>query len=306
MNIIGRIYSRASHDFHKFIHLQSARKILETPPIRIGEAKFVLASMVQRTDVIPYLVAVKSFCVSLNPERIIVICDPSLTEHNKNMIKSHVNHVEFFDATDFQTPIIPQGGTWERLCAITHFCEKNYVIQLDADTITSGPIIEVVESVERGSGFVIGERVGQKLMTLEQTSMKAQRYIGPNAHIQDIAEAAINDIGLPGQSRYVRGCSGFTGFPIDPEMKSKMLDFSSRMHNKLGNDWSRWGTEQITSNYLVANARGTSVLPYPKYCTPMLLQPNIEFMHFIGSVRFRNSNYTKATSKAIHKIARES
>ena len=73
---------------------------------------------------------------------------------------------------------------------------------------------------------------------------------------------------------------------------------------KLGADWKRWGTEQVTSNYLVANAAGTTVLPFPKYGTPDCARAETAFLHFIGSMRFVNSKYETTSRDAIRLLTR--
>jgi hypothetical protein len=82
-----------------------------------------------------------------------------------------------------------------------------------------------------------------------------------------------------------------------------MADFSRRMTAKLGDDWTRWGTEQVTSNYLVSNATGTRVLPFPKYGTPDKATPDTAFFHFIGSMRFINGKYETTTRQALGLIS---
>jgi hypothetical protein len=75
------------------------------------------------------------------------------------------------------------------------------------------------------------------------------------------------------------------------------------MTEKLGARWSSWGTEQVTSNYLVANATATRVLPFPKYGTPDQVSEEAAFQHFIGSMRFINRRYENASDEVIQELA---
>ncbi len=84
-------------------------------------------------------------------------------------------------------------------------------------------------------------------------------------HIQALAEVNMENVGLPNENLYVRGCAGFTGFPTNDMMSSQLIDFSSKMTKRLGERWADWGSEQVASNYLVANAHDTEVLPFPQY-----------------------------------------
>ena len=46
------------------------------------------------------------------------------------------------------------------------------------------------------------------------------------------------------------------------------------MTAELGSRWTEWGTEQVTSNYVVANSPEAMVLPYPKYaCFDLNMDP---------------------------------
>jgi len=173
---------------------------------------------------------------------------------------------------------------------------------MDADTVTTRPIPEVLEAIRNETGFVLGEIADQQLLSLAETSRKARPKVKPAAHIQTLTEAHMADAGLPLQSLYVRGCSGFTGFPRSTQMREQMLFFSSAMTDKFRGDWARWGTEQVTSNYLVANARGTSVLPFPKYGTPDVMNDATAFLHFIGSMRFINGKYQKTSHDVIRDL----
>lgn len=303
MSLVKRIFTRLRRDFFRWQYHRVARQILDTKPLEQGTLPFMLLSMVHQRDVASYLVAVKSFTHFLNPRRIVVVCDPSIGPADRTVLQHHVPHVELRDASEFTHPDIPRGGTWERLYAIAGFVEDTYVIQLDADTVTVRPIPEVREAIDKGIGFVLGEMPDTPIRLLPAVRENALPWIEPDAHIQGICETEMVNVGLPENARYIRGCSGFTGFPQSPEMRSIMLDYSRRMSAKLGADWKRWGTEQVTSNYLVSNAPGTRPLPFPKYGTPDRLDSNSAFMHFIGPMRFINNKYKATSRQVIHMIA---
>lgn len=302
MALLNRIVQRIKRDYFRGQHHKSIQQILHTRPLERGTLPFMLLSMVQTRDVLSYLVALKSFVHFLNPERIVVVCDPSITPQDQALLRRHVPHIELFAADEFTDPDIPRGGTWERLFAISGFVRDHYVVQLDADTVTLQPIPEVLEAIRQQRGFVLGEMPDTPIKPLPAVSDHARARLSPGAHIQTIAEACMNELGLPDEARYVRGCSGFTGFPPTDQMRTRMLDFSRRMTARLGQDWTRWGTEQVTSNYLVANAHGTRALPFPKYGTPDCADDGSAFLHFIGSMRFINGHYAQASRQAIEML----
>jgi hypothetical protein len=299
MSLVHSVVQRLKRDYFRWKYQKVAMQVLNTAPVARGDLPFVLLSMVHQRDVHSYLVAVKSFAHFLNPERIVVVCDPSITEEDRAVLRRHVPHAELRAADEFTHPSMPRGGTWERLFAISGFVRDNFVVQLDADTLTVKPVTEVAEAIRTGTGFVLGEAPETPLRSLALTREKAMPLLRPGAHVQTISESEMANVGLPENARYVRGCSGFTGFPRNADMQQRMIDFSQRMTGKLGADWKRWGTEQVTSNYLVANAHGTAALPFPKYGTPDCATGDTAFFHFIGSMRFVNNKYETTSRQAI-------
>lgn len=302
-SILHRIKNKLVTEYQRSQYMKVASAVLQTPPLERGDAPFMALSMVHKRDVISYLVAVKSFARFERPSHITVVCDPSIDDDDRATFKRHIPFVELRQAEEFRHVQIPQGGCWERLSAITEYTRDHYVVQLDADTLSVAPLAEVRQAVQTQCGFVLGERADQPLLTLAQAAANARDW--SSQHIQSVCEKRMNTAGLTGQL-YVRGCAGFTGFPSDAGMQEKMFDFSTHMSAVVEGRWAEWGTEQVTSNYLVANARDTKVLPYPRYSTPETHIDDIAFFHFIGYVRFVNSLYRAKTKQALGLIAQPS
>jgi hypothetical protein len=303
MSLMNRVIQRVKRDYFKGRHHKVALKIMATKPLVQGKLPFMLLSMVHTRDVYAYLVAVKSFTHYVNPERIVVVCDPSITDADRAAFKQQVPHIELRRADEFTHPDIPRGGAWERLFAISEYVRDHYVVQLDADTLTVQPIPEVLEAIRAGAGFVLGEMPDTPVRSLPATRENALPWIKPGAHIQGIVETEMVFLGLPEDARYIRGCAGFTGFPRSDTMRETMLDFSRRLGAKFGDRWSEWGTEQVTSNYVASNMPGTRALPYPKYATPDEATAETAFFHFIGSMRFINNKYEVTSRQAIRLIS---
>lgn len=304
MSLVNRAIQRLKRDYFRWQYHRAARQVLRTQPLEKGTLPFMLLSMVHQRDVHSYLVAVKSFTHFLNPSRVVVVCDPSIDADDRALLKQHVPHVELRSAHEFVHPDVPRGGCWERLFAISEFVNETYVVQLDADTLTVQPVPEVQAAIASGSGFVLGELPDTPIRSLQATRENALPWMKPGAHIQGIAETEMVNVGLPADACYIRGCAGFTGFPRSDAMRDTLIDFSRRMTGKLGDDWKRWGTEQVTSNYLVSNAQGTQALPFPKYGTPDCATTETAFFHFIGSMRFINSKYEATSRQAIRLISK--
>ena len=303
MSLIQAVIERVKRDYFRWDYARRARSVLATAPLSKGELPFLLLSMVQKRDVVPYLVAAKTFTRFLNPSRIVVVCDPSIDDADRAVLSAHIPHIELRRADEFTDPRIPRGGTWERLYAIAHYTELSYVIQLDADTVTTQTVAEVLAAVQADTAFTLVESQHTLIKPLTEVRTITLPKVKPDSHIQRKAEAIMATVGLPAEATYIRGCSGFAGFPKRTTMREEMLDFSGRMFAALGEDWKRWGTEQVTSNYLVANSPGALALPFPKFGTPNLATADTAFYHFIGSMRFINNQYGKTSERAIALLA---
>jgi hypothetical protein len=136
---------------------------------------FLVLTIVHSLDVLSYLMALKSFARFANPKRIVIVCDQSVTSADRDVSLSHIPHVELHNAAAFVYANLPRGGCWERLYAITEYSPTEYVVQLDADTVTISNPSSVLRAIERNSGFVLGEEAGQNLLSTVTTDSKSHR-----------------------------------------------------------------------------------------------------------------------------------
>lgn len=270
------------------------QRILDTSPIHMGQAPLTLLSMVHHRDVESYLLAVKSFCRFIQPRRIVVVADPSITAVDQARIASHVVGIEFVRAEDYREPGMPQGGCWERLIAISEYVQNDYVIQLDADTVALADMPEVRKAISESTSFVLATEDGQDFVSIVEAARWAKLRAQSSEHVQILAEANLDHLPGAALARYVRGCAGFSGFAPGSFSRAQLRGFSQAMGIVLGERWSAWGTEQFSSNYIVSNSTRALVLPHPKYCHPGREQPGTVFLHFIGYVRFNTDRYARA------------
>lgn len=309
-SLADRLIERIRLQIIRWRFNRAIQDIYATAPLKCGKNPFIALSMVQHKDIGAYLVAIKSFAFYLQPEKIVIICDRSITPEDEAHLNHHIPHAKLHKVSEFVHPQLPSGGTcWERLHALTTYAAHSYVIQLDADTVTLGALPEVEAAIAHRNGFVLNgylpgdddDEPATGIVSIEQASQYAHRW--PQQHVQALAEQQLNQAGLS-QHRYVRGCAGFSGFPPDPTLCDQLIEFSHKMQQQLGLRWREWGTEQVASNYLVANASGTHLLPQPKYSAPGGTLEDHSFLHFIGPCRFINRNYEKAVRQAIRMITR--
>ncbi len=132
----------------------------------------------------------------------------------------------------------------------------------------------------------------------------AFRRDNPQAHVQSAMESALGELAIPGRSElgYIRGCSGFAGFAPSHSGRSLAEQFSGEAVRLLGaTRWSQWGSEQVTSNFVIANEPDPLALPYERYLNfwngPV--PQGAALVHFIGTFRFHRGAYSAATRQAI-------
>lgn len=281
----------------------NTKSVLEIPPIKCDpNASVVCVTQVCHRDIFAYLLAIKSFARFLSPKKVYVLDDLSMTVGDKNLVRKHIREVEIIPITDIRNNKCPTGGCWERLLLISDCAKDNYVIQLDSDTLTFNDIPEVVNSVMENRSFTLGAWKGQQVQPIKKT---CQHVKSSNSnHIQIIAEKNFDQLPNYDQLKYVRGCAAFAGFATRSFSRSKVEEFSQQMEAIIGPRWSDWGSEQVTSNFIIANSLPSVVLPYPKYAgfMPENRYQKTSFLHFIGTYRFKKGVYKKAAKNIIKSL----
>lgn len=289
--------------WHRWRFQQTVKSIVQTPVLRMSDNGLIVLSMVHHRDVLPYLLALKSFVRFVPASRVVLVADPTLDSDDRALLRAQVPAIEIRDAADFRRPGLPVGGCWERLSAISEYVAQGYVVQLDADTVSVAPLDDVRQAFRDGVSFTLGTEDRQSLQPAADVARWAQGRLQDGDHIQLAAEALLDR--LPAQPegwRYVRGCAGFAGFAPGSISPPRVQQLSAWMGQLLGERWTQWGTEQFMSNLLVANCAGARVLPHPRYCAPHRRTAESVFFHFIGYVRYTTAYYTESARQVIRQL----
>jgi hypothetical protein len=281
--------------------------VLQSAPVVLdASTNLALLSQVQHKDVLMFLLALKSFTSQIVPRAVYVVNDGSLSANDRDLLRDHVPALTMFELPAFRSPACPSGGTWERLLAIASLVGDHYVIQLDSDTLTLGPIEDVRECIGNGAAFALGTWDNQKIETMRERSETARKLEpGRSSHVQVIAEANFDQLADFESLRYVRGCSGFSGFAQNSFTREFVENISTQMQTAIGEQWRAWGTEQVMSNIVIANIPNAVVLPHPKYADCQKMRPGAtQFIHFIGSCRFDRGTYARLGAQVVAKLQR--
>jgi hypothetical protein len=288
-------------------HERAAQGILDAPPVLGADDGVILFSMIGTAVLLPYLVAVKSLHHHLQRGRILLLNDGTLTAEDRAILARHCDNPVILEKPDIDPAPCPRDNCWERLTAIIDQRDNAYVIQLDSDTVTTGPVPEIIAAIEANRSFTLagGHDEAQHGFRSAREIASIFHADGPTTdHVQAQAEAAMATLPDADSARYIRGCAGFAGFARSDSGRSLVQHFSLAMDERLGDTWRQWGSEQVASNFVIANDPDPVQLPYDRYVNhwsePLPTSP--AFVHFIGTYRFARGNYKRCTRDAISQL----
>jgi hypothetical protein len=303
MEVVAAIGRKAG----AWAHERAAQGILDTPPIVAQDDGLILFSMIGTAVLLPYLVAVKSLHHYLPRGKIVLLDDGTLTAADKAVLAHHCDNPEIVSKPDIDTAPCPRDNCWERLISILDRRSDHYVIQLDSDTVTTGPVPDVAAAIDANRSFTLAGGLDEA-----QHGFKSAREIssifhadGPTTdHVQAKAEAAMKTLPGADSRRYIRGCAGFAGFARSSDGRATVSRFSEEMDERLGDTWRQWGSEQVASNWVIANDPDPVQLPYDRYINHWdeKMPSDPAFIHFIGTYRYRWGNYSRCTRVAISEL----
>jgi hypothetical protein len=289
----------------KYLFKRSISKVLTVAPMQYRYDKSVtIASMVSHSTIAMYLVAVKSFMENFGYGSIEAIDDGSLTQHDIEMLHHHIPHLNVTKADDIETYGCPTYISWKRLFRIQQLAETSYVIQLDSDTISLGPLVEVNERVTKNQGYLIGsERWGKAIDVNLLRDIVSQWN---NTHVQPLAEINFHKMDFFADgTKYIRACAGFAGYPKGFATVEQIQALSNEIESYVGKEtWYGWGSEQTATMCLISKTSNASVLPWPYYQNFKFPQSNehinsMNLIHFIGSNRYDDNVYTRLVKKKL-------
>ncbi|WP_301589775.1 hypothetical protein [Sabulicella glaciei] len=283
--------------------------MLKTPPLQIKPARLRIVSMVSGADHLMYLLAIKSFYRHLLGGEIVIMDDGTLTERHRALFRRHLGSPRFVRMDSIATAACPKGGCWERLLYILDLSRDSYVIQLDSDMLATGPIPEVLEAIRENRAFTLNTGSDQVISSLEDVASAARLPPSGPPHIQVLAERSLPHLPAGMGRRYVRGSAGFAGFACNDTNRQAVEAFSTAMQGLTGPRWAEWGTEQVASNYLVANSPGGVALPWPRYScffgdNPDEALASAAMLHFLGTWRWHEGTYLRLAKQVIAEMTR--
>jgi len=288
-------------------HAGQIAAILQTPPIRPAQDGLVLFSMIGTAVLLPYLVAVKSLWRHLRRGRIAILDDGTLTAQDRAILAHHCGDPEIIRIEDVERGPFPQGGCWERFLTILDRRQGEYWIQLDSDTVTIGPVAEVAAAIGANRSFTLlgGPDAGSAPWPASDIPLRFYEGAVSDGHVQAAIESRLDQFEPAREWRYIRGCAGFTGFAAGGPDRRLAAYFLHALQELIGADRAaEWGTEQVASNFQIANEAGAVMLPHDRYLN-YWGEPwgaDTAFVHFVGTHRHDNGAYVEASRRVIEEL----
>lgn len=277
--------------------------IYNTPPVKCDSSSNVMiVTQLYPPVVTMYMLAAKSLAHYVRPKGFVIV-DDGLGAEDKRLLSEHFEVIRFVTSASMRRGTCPAGGCWERLLTLSEANKTDYVIQLDADTLTLAEPTEVLQSISTEQSFTLGTSSGTHFVDLAEASRYA--FVDPDEHVQSHAERALGQYPDMAQYKYVRGCAGFTGFAPGKLTVENIEKFSTQMEKLVGQKkWREWGSEQVASNFMAANIPDSRVLPVDRYpfWKPGIQISRAVFVHFFGTFRFVGGMYLRQSLRIIKQL----
>lgn len=299
---LGTAISQFKRRYDKARFQKAARGIAHTKPLEMSGDQPLFLSLVSHDDVHAYLVAIKSIYPSFNTGRASIIDDGTLTSEDYATLRHHVPSIEFIKSADIKLhPDTPQYIVWRRLGHILDCVADNYVIQIDSDVIALGYLDIAVEAYRKGASFILVNKVHPGTLNFTDFSNWLDSMNWTADTLQLGVERQLKTLENANQRRYVRGTAAFAGWAPGTASRADAEHFSAEARGLIGDKWLGWGSEQTTTNYLLANSTELDLLEYPLYVNN---QPNLDvedalLVHYVGTYRFYQDRYRKHALKFI-------
>ncbi len=208
---------------------------------------------------------------------------------------------------DARTGPFPRGGCWERFLTILDRRDREYWLQLDSDTVTLGPVDEVADAIARNRSFTLLGGVDGEIGALPFAEFVGRRYPdGPmEGHVQHRVEIAPRPALATLRPALRPRLCGVRGLRRGGPGRELAQTFLEAMEQLIGREAvTAWGTEQLASNFHIANEPEPVLLPYARYLNywgePW--DEGAAFVHFVGSHRYENRTYATASRKVIDEL----
>ena len=292
-------------ELNRFYFNRTCRKLRQTKAINYKYRDDIrILTLLCHDDVDMYLLAIKSFLFNFTIGSVHVLEDGSLTAADVKLLKFHIPMVKIHHVNDVDATGFPSCNIWKRLLYSIDLSQDAYVIQLDSDTVSMKPMLDLQKIIKEERGFIIGNGPAWgKPVEVGYLSRLIKSWVSGNV-IDDTKLAAESEVHtlafFQNAKYYLRGCSGFSGLPRGQINRELLLDFSQQITAAIGEPvWSSSGSEQIACSVMISRTRNPVILPwlmYQNFGLPSFYKESLvtaALVHFVRKNRFKCFAYQK-------------
>lgn len=300
------MFFRARRSLHRKWFDLNCRGLLKTAKLPASDSPLTVVSMLCHGEVLMYLLALKSFVSRIGRSpKVVLLNDGSLTAEDTALLNAHITSLQIVPIASVSTGGCPKGSCWERLMLISDLVADTYIVQLDSDTLTLGAIPEVLSCIDGNRSFtLLGDRSHPQVEPMLEACARSKSNLDPQ--VQALCERSFDLLPESAQLKYLRGNAGFVGFAQGSIDRERIQWFSGLMEKLARERWDTWGSEQVTSNLLIANAENPLPLQPPRYLSywahPDVPYDESVFVHFIGPHRYDNGFYIRSAKKIVSEL----
>jgi len=222
-------------------HAEAIAGILHTPALEQTLAGPAIVSLLGSGQVLPYLVAVKSFRQRLGRGRVAIVDDGTLTGEDRAILAHHCGDPEIVPHQAAPRGAFPAGGEWAQLLTILDRRAGQYLIALDPHTVTLAELPEVAAAIASNRSFsLVGGEAGG----------------GPARQLERRLAVLCGTRGW----RYRAGCGGLSGFAAGGTGRAL-----ARAFHVEASGLGQAVTADLARNLVLANEAEAVWLPQPRY-----------------------------------------
>jgi hypothetical protein len=261
-------------------HAEAIAGVLHTAPIEPSGAGPMVASLLGTADVLPYLVAIKSFHGGLARGRIAIVDDGTLTGEDRAILAYHCGDPEIIPHKAVPRGPFPTGAAWALLLTMLDRRAGQYWIALDSRTTTLADLPEV-------KAAIAGNR------SLAVTGGEAS--VGPARRLDRRVAALAGTRGW----RYRPGCAGLVGFAAGGAGRALATAILGELAAL-----AEPATAETARNLLLANEAEPVWLPPQAYCVhgPKVGEQDPVFRYYPRGPRCGEA-YSLASRTAVSRLA---
>ena len=285
------------------------RALQRSRPIRCNaEASCELHTMLTRSDLWMYLVAMKSLLRFYSDLAVVVHSDGTLDRAAIDLIDRHLPGARFIDPQEAEQHAASslsaelaawrvQDVSYKRLFDTGLWTRTDKRFIFDADMLVMSTPDELIDWVQHGERPVLlgGDEVTAPAPPPE-----------PRGHVQNFFRYHLEEISrrmerpalfLQGTSAGLYGCTR----ELDFETIARLL----RVATDCGVPMKQWGGEQCTVIYLLSSAGGGPINPsrYFNFGPEQLSKlPRAAIAHFFGTYRFHDGIYLRAAQNVVEAL----